>query len=1035
MQRPAFSLYDASAGSGKTFTLVKEYLSIILASPYDDAYRHILAITFTNKAVHEMKSRIVSALSDIASPQTSAKGLQILEQISQKIGQEPGVIKEKARRIIRHMIHNYAAFDISTIDKFTHRIIRTFAHDLNLPSTFEVSLDTENLLSEAVDALIARAGDDPTLTRFLVDYTMEKTDSDKSWDVSREIFLTGKLILNENDRTELLHLQDMDIPEFSAIRNRIRESLAELEAQNVQLANSALSLLSHHNVELKSFSRGSFPKYLQNVAQGIDCDPKYDDPDAIQVNKSATDGALIESLKPELVELTGSICRNKGRIAFYRALLQNLTPLSLLNALQKELARIQEEQNVLSISEFNKIINDQIRDQPAPFIYERLGDRYRHFFIDEFQDTSVMQWQNLIPLIDNATSSEELSGERGSVMLVGDPKQSIYRWRGGRAEQFIDLGKEPPPFNNKEREVIALETNWRSHSQVIDFNNDFFMFAATRFTHPDYRELYAAASQKHNDKKGGYVRISFVDPDAEEKQQIYLDAVWETIQNVLAQGFSYGDIAVLTRKKDQGVAVASMLTEKGVQIISSETLLLASSAQVRFLIDFLKLLANPQDLDAKANVLYFIADAHALPIHDFISGGVRLDDADLSARFKAGGFDCDIPALRKKSLYESVESLVRSFVPGGQSSAYVQHFLDLILERETKANSGISEFLEFWRNNGEKFSVPTPPAENAIQIMTVHKAKGLEFPVVIFPFADERFSSSNKNKFWLDATQEDLGLPRVLVNDSKDVATYSDASREFYLQKKQEELLDNINILYVALTRAAEQLYIISSLKLNKDGNPPANSLPELLMQYLEQRQMFDRSQSVYEFGEAVRVSKPSAGVAQPVPIRGVASPMDFKAIRIARRESVMWGTSQQDAIEYGNLVHQLMAWIRTAKDVETALHRAVAEGMIPLGRADQVLASVASIVNHPELAGHFSPANTILNERAILSPGLSTMIPDRVSIVGMSAYLLDYKTGARLAAHEQQLDQYAGALELMGFEVAKKSLVYIGEPVNVVHL
>ena len=262
MQKPAFSIYDASAGSGKTYTLVKEYLKIILVSKKPDAYRNILAITFTNKAVHEMKSRVLESLSQFSKENPSEKALQLMQDISSDTGLSLNSITEKANSIIKNLIHNYAAFDISTIDKFTHKVIRAFAHDLNLPITFEVSLDTEILLTEAVDSIIAEAGNDEELTKLLVDFTMEKTDDDKSWDISREIMETGKLILNENNREEITHFDKKKITDFIVIKNKLTELTKELETACVDLANEALLLIENNGIDTNSFSYGTFPKHL-----------------------------------------------------------------------------------------------------------------------------------------------------------------------------------------------------------------------------------------------------------------------------------------------------------------------------------------------------------------------------------------------------------------------------------------------------------------------------------------------------------------------------------------------------------------------------------------------------------------------------------------------------------------------------------------------------------------------------------------------------------------------------------------------------
>ncbi|MGV3695929.1 UvrD-helicase domain-containing protein [Flavobacterium sp.] len=1049
MQKPAFSIYDASAGSGKTYTLVKEYLKMILLSKKPDAYRNILAITFTNKAVHEMKTRVVESLSEFAKETPSDKALKLMQDINAETGLSLTSITEKAKNIIKNLIHNYAAFDISTIDKFTHKVIRAFAHDLNLPVNFEVSLDTEDLLTEAVDAIIAEAGNDPELTKLLVDFTMEKTDEDKSWDISRDIMETGRLILNENNREEITHFNDKKIEDFIQIKNRLIEVTEGLKAQSADLGRSAMELIENNGIDEKSFSGGFFPNHLRSIVNGK-FNPKnktYREFEDIRINKNVNDKSLIESIIPEWLSILETVYSIHQKIDFYEAFLKNITPLSLLNTVSNELGKIQNEQGVLSISEFNKLIYDQIQNQPAPFIYERLGEKYKDFFIDEFQDTSEMQWHNLIPLIDNSLSSENLSGERGSLMIVGDPKQSIYRWRGGKAEQFIALSKNKNPFNNPDKKLFSLETNWRSYSEIIDFNNQFFRFLAEEFSNEDYKDLYKNHSyQERNAKKGGYVNISFVPKEhkseyGEEenaaKEELYLEATLNAILKVKSNGFSNKDIVVLTRKKAHGTQVANYLTERGIPILSSESLLLGASSQVQSILAVLSYLNNKNDLLAKANLLYYVAlEQSHLEIHDFIAHGMAQQDEEEFQQW-LGGFEIDFSFanIRRKSLYEAVETIISKIIPLENRNAYVQFFLDLVLEHDLKKQAGVSDFLHYWNSNSEKLSIPSPEGNDAIRIMTIHKSKGLEFPVVIFPFADEDYSKGPREKIWLNTDEEQFGLSKVLVDKNNAVTGYGEAAAEVYNLKKQEELLDDINVLYVALTRAEEQLYVISGMQTpNKEGNYP-NNMASFFIRFLNEKG-FDESKLDYAFGSEQRKSEPEESIDRTKTIPQLRSVLQPKNIKIAQRESLMWNTKQQKAIEYGNVIHEILSYIKTKDDIDLALVKAIEKGLIVSGEKDAVLKTILEIVLHKDLEMYFSNQNNILNEKTIIQKEGSLVKPDRMVLNRQNEiYLLDYKTGSHQTKYQQQLENYQGAIEKMGFKVTKKALVYIGETLEVVNL
>ena len=1068
MQRPSFSIYDASAGSGKTYALVKEYLKIILVAKKNDAYRNILAITFTNKAVHEMKSRIVGSLSEFAKDEPSPKAQDLMNDLvngvrkidnpeewdEEPIGLSIIQIKIKSQQIIKHIIHNYAAFDISTIDKFTHKVIRAFAHDLGLPMTFEVTLDTENLLVEAVDAIIAQAGEDETLTKLLVDFTMEKTDDDKSWDISREILDTGRLVLNENNRNEITHFQDKSISEFVAIKAKLTEACKVLEKESVSIAEELLLLIVKNGIDSKSFSGQYFPKHLVSIQEGK-FNPKnktYHEFDDIKINKTAKDRAIIENLIPELLQVLATIYKAFEKRDFYKGFLKNITPLSLLNTVSNELKKIQEEQNILSITEFNALIHREIQNQPAPFIYERLGERYRHFFIDEFQDTSEMQWQNLIPLIDNATSSE-IDGEKGTLMIVGDPKQSIYRWRGGKAEQFIDLSKAHNPFNNPDKKLVHLDKNYRSYSEVIKFNNDFFQMLSSEFEHSDYKDLYANHSrQKINSKVGGYVNISFIpnivkgddnsetaEGDTVDKSDLFVSATLDTIQKVLAEGFEYKDIVILTRKRSQGIAIANFLTEQKIPLLSSETLMIQNATEVRLIIHLLKYLKNNSDLEAKANFLQYVAQnvQNQLPIHDFIAQGMASkQEADFEKWLMSFDVALSFQNIRKKSLYEAVEVIISKFLSSNTTNAYVQYFLDIVLERDIRNQAGISDFLSFWDKNAEKFSIPSPEGNNAVRIMTIHKSKGLEFPVVIFPFAEEDYSRKPKDKLWLNAEEEDFGLPKVLIDNSSAVEGFGEEAAEVYNQKKQEELLDNINVLYVALTRAEEQLYVISNMNLSRKGDIPTNNMCTFFINYLKSKSDFQIEDLEYHFGDKTKLSskKKHVDTSQTIPL--VTEILNPNNIKIAQREALMWGTLQQEAIEYGNLIHEILSFVKTKSDIDLALTKSIESGLITLSQRETVNNTLQGIINHNELEGYFAEGNEILNEQTIIQSEGRTVKPDRMVINNLKeVFLLDYKTGTHYVKYQQQLENYQSAIELMGYKVVKKALIYIGKEIEVVNL
>ncbi|RZV62427.1 MAG: DNA helicase UvrD, partial [Flavobacteriaceae bacterium] len=817
MQKTSFfNVYNASAGSGKTFTLVKEYLKLLLSTSKSDIFKNILSLTFTNKAVAEMKNRIIEKLLLFSQETILEMSDSTFKVICEELNMDARDLHERSKRTLNAILHNYSAFDISTIDKFTHKVIRTFAFDLKIPLNFEVELDTENLLSEAVDNLISKAGSDKKLTQVLVDFALEKADDEKSWDIAFDFNKIAKLLVNENDLPFLLKLKEKNLGDFDILKQTIRSRKVDSEAFLVEMAKEVLALIEANGLEASDFSGGYLPKYFSNLTAkkfDVNLEAKWQEDLGSKTlypkRVSGDIASTIEEIQPRINTAFQRTRELLYLLRFYNNFYRNLTPLSVINAINSELEAIKEEKNLLLISEFNKIIHEEIKNQPTPFIYERLGEKFRHYFIDEFQDTSIMQWENLIPLIDN-----RLSSENGSAMIVGDAKQAIYRWRGGKPELFMELINDVNPFQ-VEKKIYALPTNYRSYRNIVDFNNSFFAHLSSfAFADDAHKELYYNAAQNKHFPEEGFVKVDFLDLEEEEsRDELYSKAVGQTIKDALDNGFELNEICVLVRKKKEGLAISSHLTEIGIDIISSETLLINNSPEIQFLTNVLKFSLQPTNDELKANILYFISDhLHVDDKHAFMINGLPLTFREFSKMLESYEISFDFNDILQLSLYDAVESIVRKFKLVSESDAYVQFYLDAVMDYSQKKSSSIMGFLEYWEKKKDDLSITVPEGRNAVQVMTIHKSKGLEFPLVIFPYADLNIYKEREPRVWFPIDKDQYnGFSNTLLNYNSNLAEFGDEGRAIYERRQAELELDNINLLYVTLTRAIEQLHILSS--------------------------------------------------------------------------------------------------------------------------------------------------------------------------------------------------------------------------------
>ena len=527
--------------------------------------------------------------------------------------------------------------------------------------------------------------------------------------------------------------------------------------------------------------------------------------------------------------------------------------------------------------------------------------------------------------------------------------------------------------------------------------------------------------------------------DVLEKEDLYLLETFNTIENVKSKGFSYKEIVILTRKKSEGSAIANYLNQKGVPILSSESLLIGASSEVQCIIAVLCYLKNKRDSEAKAIFLYYIASNNnqKLDIHDFIADGLALQkEAELENWLAKSNIYFSFVSSRKKSLYEVVEKIISSIIPLQKQNAYVQYFLDIVLEQDLVKKTGISDFLNYWNLNSGKLSIPSPEGKEAVRIMTIHTSKGLEFPVVIFPFAEEDYTKGPREKMWLSADSSVIGLPKILVDKNNNVANFGEESAQAYIQKKQEELLDDINVLYVALTRAEEQLYIISGVvSKNQDQSYPAN-MASFFITFLEDNQLYELDKLVYEFGSSNKLSVSELVKENTKTIPRLEATLHPNNIKIAQKESLMWDTKQQKAIEYGNVLHEILSLIQYKDDLDLAITKSIESGLITAEQRGEVNKTLENVLNHCDLTAYFCSENKVLNERTIIQNDGNLLKPDRLVInTKKEVLLLDYKTGAKQSKYQKQLSDYQIAIEKMGYKVTKKALVFIGETVEVINL
>ncbi len=1063
------TIYRASAGAGKTHKLTGEYLTLLFTAP--GAYRRILAVTFTNKATDEMKTRIVSELYQLASGNKS----DYLSLLISCFQLNETQVRKKASQILIEILHDYSAFNISTIDRFFQQTMRAFTREIGLQGGYGIEMDQELVLTQAIDNLLNDLDSDENkeLLSWLIRFATDKIENGGEWNLRREIMSLSREVFKETykafsdavnqDISNKQNLEDYKELLFSIIRTT--------ESQAKSIGEQALSLMDKHGLTPEDFKGGSRSpfKLFQTLSRGEMKAPSVtfsnlaDNPDGWTTKTTTADkkSAVSQIYNAGLndhVKAVNTLFENLTTYNTAKEIARHYYTLGILNDISQQIAQYRSEKNVMLIADTTELLHKVISGSDAPFIYEKTGTQVDHFMIDEFQDTSNMQWANFRPLID-----ESLAQDRDN-LIVGDIKQSIYRFRNSDWKLLDEqVQQDFSPEIVKEETLID---NWRSCRSIVLFNNALFTSMpavlqsfynealTTSSLSAELQQLYftkimsayAKSCQHIPDKfqeKEGHVRIEFLEEteEADWKTEA-LDRIPFTLQQLQTNGYALKDIAILVRTNQEGALVAEKLLNYKEEhpedtfrydIISDDALFIGSSVAVRFLIAMLRYLKQPDD-ETNARLCVYA--------YQVLKGVFGTEPAVFPKEIQLA-----LNQLSRLSLYEIAEGLFRlfadEFAPNEQ--VFIQAFMDMAAEYSQKETPDIGRFLKWWDESGYRKTIATPDAQDAIRILTVHKSKGLGFKAVIIPFCDWEIDHKPTKPVILWCHPEVAPFNRLhLVPVRYGQNLCNTIFAHDYFEERLHAFIDNLNTLYVAFTRAKEELIIFSprpgKIKAETGTIEKISSLSDALWMGLctdmgestegeslqNLQNSFDADQGLFELGNWWKPPVDNTKEAiKELPMHSLISidPGSRLELRLYGR-NFFFDDAQR---KHGTLMHELLSRIRTSSDIERSVSFYIQNGIINQQEAEALIKRLLELLTLPDVASWYDGSAKVMNEVDILfGKGLSKR-PDRVMFFDDEVIVVDYKFGSVMSKrYHQQVRQYIKLIREMGYVKIKGYLWYV---------
>ena len=1044
-------IYKASAGSGKTYTLAVEYIKELLLKNTEDNYRHILAVTFTKDATGEMKDRILAELYGLAfNTKDSRKFIGSVQDALAESNRTMGElqIRERAKSILETILHDYSRLYITTIDSFFQKVLRNLARELGKGSKFNIEMNTAKVRSDAVNRMIENAHTNPQLLSWLTTYVENKLDQDGNWRFRDEVYKFSACIYDEffQEHESVLYSQLENNPAiFNDLKNKYYWLISEYKSFFKETYAEVLNILDKHQLSDKDFYRGTVINFWRKLSENPNTigNTNYkrflENSEGWVTKTHKRKNEIIALVDARLMDLLKETLSIQEKYETSKLILGNIHQLGLIWYITTEIDEMNFENNRFMLSDTAQFLNQMIDNSDSPFIYEKIGAEIQHVMIDEFQDTSRLQWSNFKSLLSDILSNNYFS------MIVGDIKQSIYRWRNGDWRILSNI------TNELSVESKSLGSNYRSEKYVVDFNNSFFTQAGILLNQKFKEELSSLSNspfssvykdteviQKVSKKEDeGFVSIDFLQDSEDEKyKDLVLIHLLGQIEKLCETGVEAEKICILVRNNNQIKLIAEYFSAQRVDypelavnnyldIVSNEAFQLNSSLAVKIIMEALKTVAYPDNSINKAQLNFL------------------LDAADPSGKLKQ--IEADNKHLSRMPLFELISYLHRIYhlekIDG--QSAYLFFFYDAINNYLKSNSSDINSFITFWENELFERTIPTGEGIKGIRAMTIHKSKGLQFHTVLIPYCTWELNPKFNPVIWCGKKEGVYDLELLPVNHTEKMNNTIFSTE--YQYETSLSWLDNLNLLYVAFTRAENNLIVLGKYKKSLSTTDAVKSTSDLLQWIAPELDgKWDEKSLHYESGILTNSKKEIESVQDNL-LKQVPPPMEisftseefhadksiFKQSNKSRDFIDPDSPSKDKYVEYGNIMHDIFAKIDTLSDIEKAVENLISDGIILPAEKEKYIDKIHNNIEHSDAKEWFSDKYKIYSEFSIIvkeKGEVTTKRPDRVLLSENSTIIIDYKFGEPRSSHKKQVMHYISLLEGMRYPNVEGYLWYVEE-------